>query len=271
MSDEQHAAKLPAFSKPPVVEVVCGIAFEPLAELKIPHYGLFWAKLKDGYPHVQHAAPIIEGSSNLEPPIVDAATGAPLPRVWFVNETDDYLIQLQLDRIYCNWRHRGNEYPHYESLIPRLFKVLTLFEEFLGEHKLGQIRQTQCELSYINHFIRGEGWSDVDDIGGLLPDFPRRRDARFLPVPVAFSSQTRYRLPDDNGTLLATVKQGKRLADEAELFILELAAKGVGPRSTDQQGLKAWFDLAHEWIVLGFEDLTSEAAQKEIWGKHDTC
>ena len=28
-----------------------------------------------------------------------------------------------------------------------------------------------------------------------------------------------------------------------------------------------WFDVAHEAIVLGFEDLTETNAQFELWGK----
>ena len=33
--------------------------------------------------------------------------------------------------------------------------------------------------------------------------------------------------------------------------------------------MQNWFSHAHRWIVRGFEDLTSEEAQKELWGKHE--
>ena len=36
-----------------------------------------------------------------------------------------------------------------------------------------------------------------------------------------------------------------------------------------KEGMEAWFDLAREWIVCGFADLTGDEIQKTIWGRHD--
>jgi hypothetical protein len=33
------------------------------------------------------------------------------------------------------------------------------------------------------------------------------------------------------------------------------------------EGMWTWFDLAREWIVRGFTDLTGEEVQKQIWRK----
>jgi len=45
---------------------------------------------------------------------------------------------------------------------------------------------------------------------------------------------------------------------------LELTAKGLGEEKTNE-AIRSWFDLAHEWIVRGFTELTEEEVQKTIW------
>src|SRR5258707_9734421 len=101
------ATPLPSYKNPPVDEVVCGFKFDPLSQLKVAHIGLLWERFRGEFPNVQHAAPISNDGSIL----VDETTGIPLPRVWFISKADNELIQFQPDRLYYNWRHRGDNYP----------------------------------------------------------------------------------------------------------------------------------------------------------------
>ena len=41
---------LPDFENPPVIEVVCGVSFAPLTDLKAVHLGLLWERFRDRYP-----------------------------------------------------------------------------------------------------------------------------------------------------------------------------------------------------------------------------
>jgi uncharacterized protein (TIGR04255 family) len=86
-----------------------------------------------------------------------------------------------------------------------------------------------------------------------------------LPNPNRVSWQTEFLLPDKKGHLLVNLKSAVRTEDKVNLFVLDLTARG-NIESTEKSDILQWFDLAHEWIVRGFTDLTTPALH-EIWGK----
>ena len=54
-----------------------------------------------------------------------------------------------------------------------------------------------------------------------------------------------------------------------KVSVLLLELKATGPSSsTDKKAMLDWFDLAHEWIVRGFTDLTAAEAHK-LWERED--
>jgi len=71
------------------------------------------------------------------------------------------LIQLQNNRFFYNWRkmHADEPYPRYGSVVKKFKANLELFQRFLEEEKLGPFSPTECELTYINHILKGEGGS----------------------------------------------------------------------------------------------------------------
>lgn len=252
---------LPSYKQPPVDEVVCGLRFEPLLELKVPHIGLLWEKFRNEYPRVQHAMPIATGRSLL----VDEAIGIPLPRIWFISKADDELIQFQLDRFYFNWRNRGDEYPRYPSIIKKFEMVKSQLHAFMNELQLGTIKPLEYELTYINHIPTGQGWESMDDLPRVIRDFTWQKEKhRFLPNPANITWQVRFELPDGMGSLNVKLNQAKRKIDNVLGLKLELTAKGLGKETTAGH-MRDWFDLAHEWIVRGFTDLTAQEIQETIW------
>jgi uncharacterized protein (TIGR04255 family) len=252
---------LPSYKQPPVDEVVCGFTFEPLRHLKIPHIGLLWEKFRDEYPNVQHAVPIATGTSLLP----DEATGIPLPRIWFISRADNELIQLQSDRFYYNWRHRGDEYPRYASVIEKFERAKSNLETFTGELLLGTIKPMECELTYINHIPKGRGWETIDDLPKVMRDFTWQQGKhQFLPNPTNVAWQVRFELPEAQGWLNVKLNQATRKVDGVPSLILELSARGLGDEKT-AKAMRNWFDMAHKWIVRGFTDLTEKHIQETIW------
>ena len=71
-------------------------------------------------------------------------------------------------------------------------------------------------------------------------------------------------MPDGTGQLIVKLQPAKRHADERDVLRLELQAKGVAADTT-RDGLNAWFDAAHDFIVNAFLDLTSSHVQREVW------
>jgi uncharacterized protein (TIGR04255 family) len=250
---------LPSYKKPPINEVCCGMKFHPSDKLRIPHLGSLWEKFRADYPIIQHAPPLASVKGDI---LVDGATGVPLPRVWFINETDDQLVQFQIDRFYFNWRRRQDDYPRYGYIIDQFEKVQDIVKSVFCDLELGELNPIEYELSYTNHIPKGQGWDTIDDFPKIFSDFVWKQTVdRFLPNPEQVSWQVGFPL-QENGSLTVNLKQAIRSEDRVPVLVFELKARGIG-ESMSKEGIREWFDLAHEWIVQGFTDLTTPEIQKD--------
>jgi len=253
---------LPIYKKPPVNEVVCGLRFNTPDKLRIPHIGLLWNKFRSSYPLIQHAPPLASTQGNV---VIDRSSGTPLPRVWFVNESDDQLVQFQVDRFYFNWRRRKNAYPRYSYVIKRFEDVWSTVVKFFNEFEFGEFTPIECELSYVNHIPKGEGWDTINDCSKIFSDFVwNQMSERFLPNPENIAWQAKFALPESKGNLTVSLKQAIRAEDKVPLLVFELTARWQC-EINDKKVIRDWFDVAHEWIVRGFTDLTTPDMQRTIW------
>jgi uncharacterized protein (TIGR04255 family) len=265
------------YGNPPVVEVVCGILFKPIQQMLAPHLGLLWEKFRSEYPNCREVppiAPIIEefeergGEQELH---IELTEKPPLPRIWFIHKNENGIIQVQRDRFLHNWRkvRPDDEYPRYYTVIEMFRNHLSSFESFLKENGLGQITPLQYEMTYINHIPQGEGWETIKEIGSVFPDFAFRSDQRrFLPHPEAINWRTSFVLPDRSGRLHVTVRKTRERGSSRSILLLELTVRGIGDDKS-LNGTWNWFNLAHEWIVYGFADLTGEEVQRKVWKRKD--
>ena len=259
--------KLPSYKNPPVNEVVCGMRFDTPDRLLIPHIGFLWDKFRADYPIIKHAPPIASAKGEI---LVDNTIGMPLPRVWFINKSDDQLVQFQIDRFYFNWRRRQSDYPRYDHVIKNFESVLNTIGNFFSEFEFGELKPIEYELSYINHIPKGQGWNTIDDLPGIFSDFVwKQTKKRFLPNPVKVAWQKEFPLPEKKGHLIVNLKQATRTEDKVPLLVLELKTQGIG-ELTSKEAIREWFDLAHEWIVQGFTDLTTPEIQK-IWERENNA
>ena len=257
---------LPAFDKPPVSEVVFGVGFDPIPNFRMPHLGLYWATIKDEFTRCEHAPPL----APIEP-IMDREIGMPVPRVWLIHKNEDCLIQIQPNWYFFNWRkmEERQEYPHYEKINPLFQEHLTRYFEFLDGEDLSQPEPNICELTYVNTIPKGQGWETTADIEKIMSDLRwRDRDDRFLPAPKRLFWQVSLDLPEDSGGLTIKIQTAVQKADDIPIFRLEITARGIG-KDHSINGIWRWFDVAHEWIVRGFADLTGREVQFEHWKRTD--
>ena len=262
--------ELPEFERPPVIEVVCGVLFRPIEALLAPHLGLLWNEFLGEYPTCQEVpplAPVIERFD--EPPAVqmEFSDKPPLPRIWFVHGKENGIIQVQRDRFLHNWKkvRPDDEYPRYGSVIKMFRDRITTFEKFLDKTGLGTIQPEQLEMTYVNHIPRGEGIGSLSEVGSVFPDFSWRDNAqRFLPTPETLNWKCVFALPDKVGRLHATIRSAVRRDDNTPILLFELTARGI-PKEHTVSEMWSWFDLAHEWIVRGFADLTGDDMHQNIW------
>ncbi len=260
--------KLPDFDHPPVVETVLAAQFEPIAGMRTVHFGLFWQRIRDSFPLTEEK-PALEaaferfGEAPKRIPRIrfEAREDANPERMWFVNQPGTEMIQLQVDRFIKNWRKTSSEaeYPRYEKTIkPGFLRDLDIFKDFLLTEQLGAIRMNQCEVTYVNHIVAGEGfenWGDAKKVFSFLGGLPDSvEDGVFA-----------FRLPilaEDKpvGRLKIDIQPAVRETDQKAMYVMQLTARGfVGA------GLE-FFDLGRAAIVMAFADLTTESMHS-VWGK----
>ncbi len=248
----------PEFQNPPVIEVACGLRFEGGEKLLPPHFGRFWERVHEDFPVCQLAPPIIGGDQQEMVPL-------DLSRVWLINAGDDRLLQIQRDHFYYNWRKKGDgPYPRYRTIIGPFQQYLNQFSAFLAESQLGSVRCRTYELTYINHIFA----SDELPVERVLPMLQwSEQQHQFLPKPRITNWQARIPWQDERGSLSIKLARARRKADSVEMLVLELSAQGPAEPETHND-LIDWFSAAHDWIVFGFEDLTTAEARKLLWGQH---
>ena len=77
-----------------------------------------------------------------------------------------------------------------------------------------------------------------------------------------------FELPDKIGRLELSLQQAIRKSDKRPMFVLQNKATGLG-EDKNMTAVWEWFEVAHEWIVFGFTDLTKEGIQKDVWQRTD--
>lgn len=260
--------QLPEFDRPPVVETVLSAQFEPILKIGTVHFGLFWERIRKEFPTA-------EGKPSLEQ-VFERFGELPkrLPslrfevredgkpeRFWFVNEAGTEMIQLQVDRFIKNWRKTGDHdvYPRYEKAIkPGFGRDLHLFEDFLRDESLGTIKVNQCEVTYVNHIVSGDGWRGWSEVGKVFSFLTGMEDAI---EDGAFALRFPIRLQGQQvGRLIVQIQPTLREKDARPMYVMNLTARGMIGTGTE------FFDLGREAVVSGFAKLTTPAMH-EVWGR----
>jgi uncharacterized protein (TIGR04255 family) len=151
---ESDGRELPDFDRPPVVEVVLGVEFQPVPNLGAANL----TRLADGwverYPLLEEMPPLPPSplpGSQFDLPGVVVSVGAPAVRMWRLSAARDQLLQVQRDRLLLNWqRQEAATYPHYDQLRPPFRDALSDLVTFVEREGLGTVRPTAAEVTYVN-------------------------------------------------------------------------------------------------------------------------
>lgn len=156
---------------PPIVEVVCGFFFEPVAELDPLLIGKYWAseKEREGFKRGP-----LQPAVNDRPGLTFGDGVGPV-RSWLVSESDEYVLQLQPDRLYFNWRRRAQAYPHFrdhgasEGVLTRSLRELAQLGAFLEQSGSAPLALLRVELTKIDQLVQGQHFTDFHDLAKLIP------------------------------------------------------------------------------------------------------
>jgi uncharacterized protein (TIGR04255 family) len=234
---------------------------------------LFWRKVKDRFPETEERSSLTPLFERFPDPLAiggrvrfEAMEVPELPRLWLHNATHTELIQLQSDKFIKNWRKQAeaDPYPHYEPIIkPAFERDFDEFKVFLAEENLGTIKVNQCEVTYVNHIVSGEGWDRFGEIeriftfwSGTPYPFPGRPEdlTAHLRFPIIHEASGPI------GRLHVDIQPALRASDNCPMYVMNMTARG-------QLGTGiAFFDIGRQWIVRSFEQLTTQDMHR-IWEK----
>jgi uncharacterized protein (TIGR04255 family) len=162
-------------ASPPIEEVVCGLFFPSIPELDPIAVGRFSHDIRDEYR--QHA---------VQPPVTDQAgftfaLGAGPLRSWLISENDEWVIQLQHDRFYLNWRQRGGDYPRFsdegekKGVMSRALAEFARFEDFCVREFGAKPAVRRVEVAKVDLLVQGKHWQDFTQLASLVPMFETLR------------------------------------------------------------------------------------------------
>ena len=93
----QERTPLPSFERPPLIEVVCGVQFNPPVGFGTVHLGRLHNAVADEYPEIEEQPPlaeVFEGPSGVETRAEMAFDLPPLRRLFFKTKDDAALKAL---------------------------------------------------------------------------------------------------------------------------------------------------------------------------------
>ncbi|MCH8270572.1 MAG: TIGR04255 family protein [Planctomycetes bacterium] len=261
----------PSFKNPPVVETALSIQFNEIAGFNNTHFGLFHQTIKPEYPHVREQprldpvierfpGPVFVGKSRFQ------IENAIVPqRMWFVNENDSELIQLQPDRIVFNWRQKDDrsEYPRYATNGPKCIDAYSSFVDFCESHQLDRPVPNLAEVAYVNHIVPVDGESAVETFARSFAGLDWKATDGFLPSSPETALFNRvYVIGNNEGRLFAeaSIILTKESSGKVQLKVTARVNHVDAARSISDS-----LQLAHDWVVNGFVSLTTPEMHKH-WG-----
>lgn len=292
----QSQHELVDFARPPVAEVMLAAQF-PSETIDLEVYGRFASAVRNELPRRSRQPVVPRNEERFDQRAAQASFEirlegpTDLPRILFESEDRVEVVQLQPHRLTLNWRREpipDKPYPRYKALRKRFRQLLVLLFEALDE--VGQQHPVELsEVTYINP-IDYPGGHATDAVGRTHPDlanivnrFKKRPTSAFLPDAEDAHLQARWRIPDDDGApvgrlhlsvdpafrpsqfkMPAMVLPDVPFPELAPIYLVQLTARVMPKGGTVDRTMRA-LDLGHEWVVRGFEDLTT-AEMHDYWG-----
>jgi len=256
------------FKFPPVNEVVIGIRFPPIAELKAQHIGLYWDVIRERFPISDQQFPFPQVVEAAVTHLVQTAANEifPLARFLFLSSEHPLLIQVQRDAFWVNWRRgsRTDDYPQFEAVEASFWQEVKVYKAFIESigGKLDVV--SRCELTYVNLIGPNSLFSTSADLGKVVPSVAAFTGTpgdsmKLVGLNASATHQVNENLFIDSSTRLGTRNDTKEL-----VVALELRAYGA-PDGLSLEGVELWLKSAHDSTYRVFLALTDKEIQEQIW------
>src|SRR4029077_2222281 len=88
-----------------------------------------------------------------------------------------------------------DRYVRYTHIRERFIKELMDFDQFVRAQELGELAPNQCEVTYVNHIVSGEGWENHAELQKILSAWSARPSNEFLTTPEGVGFSVHYVIP----------------------------------------------------------------------------
>ncbi len=239
--------------------------FAPVQGYQQIHAGKVWELFKSDFPTVQEhpALPSTFETFGFAPPQFgfDFLNGATHDRFWFLTDSQEELIQFQMDKFLHNWRKvrdEKNEYPRFEKIITKFSKELKTLETFFQKTFVSApLSINQCEITYVN-FIYQEDVKNLalSEIFSFL-----KFNGDPSEISCSFNSYITNSKGEPKGRIKCELNQA--LGIRGPLYRLSLTVRGA-PETTTLNDALNFIISGRETIVNLFKETTSSKAH-DLW------
>lgn len=269
------------YGEPPVVEVAISVRFEPPPSLNAGHLGAFWATQRASFPKVRQNAPIVTPDEDFAsagqwiPPSLRLSIADDLQlRLQMTSDDDQWMCQVQPDRLVMNWRRKTVNYPRFDVTLARFFTAWQQLKEFFRGEGFPEPSPQLWELTYVNRVPRGELWETAADWPAIFPGLWGGSFAALDGLSLrGLRGQWVWDHVPERARLYAEANPSRSLeGTSVELLMLNLTARGLIKLDgefgrTNEDAINEGMNLGHDLIVLTFDKLASDRAQKH-WQRH---
>lgn len=267
----------PKFRNPPLIERAISIVIEPLSELSVGDYGLFWSDIIDEFPTSEAMDPVtavIESFGGFRPsPVgIQLVPGGALPRAAFRDRLGGELVQIQRDRFGFNWIKTGDDhkYPHSEATLDRFFELLVKFMSYIERRGLGTLKIVQCELTNVNVVLVSDVGENFSDMATVFKLAPLEFDCDHIRLENQLVGSKHLILDDDGepiGRVHTVGQPSLKVPNNEEAYRLDISARGA-PLGANLEGARRFFDVAVSAVNAVFLSSVTKAGRR-FWGEID--
>lgn len=250
---------IPHLREPPIEEVVCGVVFKPVPGLDAMVQGVYWDSVLGRFPNKQLQPVLLEGGGSM---FVQGV--APL-RSWLISKSEDFLIQIQQDRFYMNWRKRSAAYPRFrdrddqEGLCTQALREFELFSKFIVKRLDTEIEVSRVELQKQDVLRRPKHWQDLADLATIFPVMDT-----FAGIHTTEHASLNLRMAESDKLGVTTLQIGTRVDAQRRPDAIQIDFHCSAPLADG--GLEPAFHAANDRVNRMFLGLFAPAAWPRFGG-----
>lgn len=236
------------YNKPPIVEVVCELIFEPSQPWDWTIPGMLYSAVKENYPKKKQKNSLkLEFKTGLEQVPQNVSGG--IERMQFYKDDETALIQIGPNNLSINHLKPYPDWEVYSQMIKEAYDEYTKISAPKFINRIG--------LRYINRIETGLKRVEIEDYLLAVPQIPKTMPQLYI----NWLQKTEIPYTENNGILI--LQSGSiHEHDNNVTFLLDLDFITQQDHKIELANAIKWIEKAHEIIEISFEACITDEARK---------